>query len=145
MTIVHASEAPGITPEDLDVDLVHWQRMPDREQALQFTPQGWALAEALAQFGAYQEPRHFIAHMLGEIINAVVDEDRSPDHASLRAECRIQTHGLTASVTFEMEMLESVAQTCGMELGELQIAIQASAQVALLRLYAEHSRRRRLH
>jgi hypothetical protein len=61
MTVVDSPEAPGITPDELDIDLVHWHWMPDRQQALQFTAQGWALVEALAQFGEYLRPQHRVS------------------------------------------------------------------------------------
>jgi hypothetical protein len=145
MTVVDSPEAPGITPDELDIDLVHWHWMPDRQQALQFTAQGWALVEALAQFGEYLRPQHLVAHMLGQVINAMVDEDRNARPKSLEAQWRIQDSGLTASVTFEVDALKTVAETCDMELGELQIAIQASVEMSLLKLYAEHSGTQRLH
>jgi hypothetical protein len=60
MTVVDYPEAQDITPNEFDVDLVHWHRMPDRQQALQFSAQGWALFEALAQFGEYVKPQHLV-------------------------------------------------------------------------------------
>jgi len=145
MTVVDYPEAQDITPDEFDVDLVHWHRMPDRQQALQFTAQGWALVEALAQFGEYVKPQHLVAHMLGQVINAMVAEDQNTGPQSLQAEWRIQDCGLSASVTFEVDALKTVAETCAMELGELQIAIQASVEMSLLTLYAEHSGKQRLH
>ena len=144
MITVHP-EAQAITPDEIDVDLVHWHRMPDRQQALQFTAQGWALVEALAQLGEYVKPQHLVAHMLGQVINAMVEEDQNTGRRSLQAQWRIQHRGLTASVTFELDALKTVAETCAMEVGELQIAIQASVEMSLLTLYAEHSRKERLH
>jgi hypothetical protein len=75
----------------------------------------------------------------------MVDEDRNARPKSLEAQWRIQDSGLTASVTFEVDALKTVAETCDMELGELQIAIQASVEMSLLKLYAEHSGTQRLH
>jgi hypothetical protein len=145
MTVVDSPEARDIAPDEIDLDLVHWHWMPDRQQALQFTAQGWALVEALAQFGAYVKPQHVVAHMLGQVINAMVDQDRNTGPRSLQAQWRLQGHGLTASVTFAVDELKTVAETCDMELGELQIAIQASVEMSLLKLYAEHSGKQRLH
>jgi hypothetical protein len=145
MTLVDFPRAPHVTPDELEVDLVHWHRLPDRQQALHFTAQGWALVEALAQFGEYVQPQDLVAHMLGQVINAMVDDERGSGPQSLQVQWRIKDCGLTASVTFELDALKTVAATCDMGLGELQIAIQASVEVSLLELYAEHSGGQRLH
>jgi hypothetical protein len=145
MTALDSVEALDAALDAVDADLVRWQRQPDRKQALQFTAQGWALVEALAQFGDYGQPQHLAADILGQVLDALVDEDSQSRPGSLQVQWRLHDQGLTASVAFEVDALKTVAATCDMELGELQVAIQASTELSLLKLYAEQSAKQRLH
>lgn len=53
--------------------------------------------------------------------------------------------GLTATVAFQTDALKALSAVCDMEIGELQSAIQASLEVALLEMYNEHKDKQQLH
>jgi hypothetical protein len=127
----------------LDLDLVHWRSLPERKQALEFTAQGWALAEACA-LHYKRKPQAFVVHMLGEIISGIVDDTRQSG-PELNIEWQRPTDGLTASIAFQTRPLTELAGICDMELGELQSAIQNSFEGFLLELYNQFSNKQRLH
>jgi hypothetical protein len=128
-----------------DPDLLHWVTLAERTQALRFTAQGWALAEACALLGEYGKPQEMIVEMLGAIINGFVEEGTKSARGELQAEWRLPENGLTATVAFGTDALKAVSGVCDMDLSELQSAIQSSVELTLLDLYNKHKDKRQLH
>lgn len=126
-----------------DPELLHWRALPERRQALEFTAQGWALAEACAMAGEFDRPQTLIVHMLGEIIGNLIEEDADKG-PSLDVEWQLN-HGLTATVAFRTDALKALSGVCRMEIGEMQSAIQSSLELALLDIYDEHKDKQQLH
>jgi hypothetical protein len=128
-----------------DPDLVHWLPVPDRKQALEFTAQGWALAEACALLGEYESPQALIVRMLGQIISGFVDGSAKKAGPDLAVEWQMPKDRLTATVAFEIDALKELSGICDMELGELQSAIQSSLELSLLKIYNQHKDQQHLH
>jgi hypothetical protein len=128
-----------------DSDLVHWRTLPERKQALDFSEHGWALTEACALLGDFRQPEDMIALMLNEIINGFVEEGTKEPGPALQIHWQMPEDGLTATVTFQTDALKAAAAICGMELGELQSALQSSLEQSLLEFYDEHNNKRLLH
>lgn len=126
-----------------DPELVHWRPLPERRQALEFTAQGWALAEACALLSAYEQPQMLIIDMLSQIINDLIEEDAKTG-AKLSVEWQVED-GLTASVAFQTDALRALSGVCNMQVGEMQSAIQSSLELSLLDTYNEHKENQQLH
>lgn len=126
-----------------DPDLVHWRSLPERRQALEFTAQGWALAEACALLGEYEKPQALIVYMLSHIISGLVEEGANGG-PELNIEWQVKD-GLTATVAFQTDALKALSGVCNMEVGEMQSAIQASLELSLLETYDEHKDKQQLH
>ena len=128
-----------------DPDLVHWLALPGRKQALEFTAQGWALAEACALLGEYENPQALIVQMLGQIISGIVDESAKKAGPDLAVEWQMAKDRLTATVAFKIDALKELCGICDMELGELQSAIQSSLELSLLEIYNQQKGNQQLH
>jgi hypothetical protein len=128
-----------------DPDLVHWLAVPDRKQALEFTAQGWAIAEACTSLGEYENPQALIVRMLGQIISGFVDESVKKVGPDLAVEWQMSKDRLTATIAFEIEALNELSGICDMELSELQSAIQSSLELSLLKIYNQHKDKQQLH
>jgi hypothetical protein len=127
-----------------DPDLVHWRSMRGRKQALEFTPHGWALAEACTQLGDYEMPHALIVSMLGKIIARLVEDDASY-RSHIDVEWHIAGDGLSAAVAFQADALRGLSGVCGMAPGELQSAIQATVEMLLLEMYETYKASQPLH
>jgi hypothetical protein len=79
------------------------------------------------------------------IVNGFADADSKSSGGELRAEWSLKEDRLSATVAFGGDALEAVAGVVGMDLGELQSAIQSSLELALLELYNEHTDKQRLN
>ena len=128
-----------------DPDLVHWLALPERKQALEFTAEGWALAEGCALLGDYEKPQELIAQLLGQIINGFVGESARRAGPDLAVEWQVSEDRLTAVVAFDIDALREVSGICDMELGEFQSAIQSSLELSLAEIYNQHKDKRQLH
>lgn len=118
--------------------------MRGRKQALEFTPHGWAMAEACTRLGDYEMPHALIVSMLGKIIARLVEEDSS-GRSELDVEWHIARDGLSAAVAFQADALKGLSGDCGMEPGELQSAIQATVEMLLLEMYETYKASKPLH
>jgi hypothetical protein len=127
----------------VEPDLVHWRALPERKQALEFTAQGWALAEACTLIGEYEKPQALVVFMLSQIISGLVEGDPK-NGPELNVDWQVK-EGLTASIAFHTDALKALATVCDMEIGELQSAVQSSLELALLEMYDEHKGKQQLH
>lgn len=125
-------------------ELMHWRSVAGRKQALAFTAEGWALAEACALLSKHGQPQTFLLSTLGRIIGDFVRGDVK-DGPELTVEWESPDHGLTATMTFQTAALKALSAICDMEVGELQSAVQSSLETELLDMYDQHKDKQQLH
>lgn len=124
-------------------EFLRWRPLPDRRQALEFTEQGWALAEACAQLSEYGRPQALIVFLLGRVLGELVERDLGSG-----SQVGIEWHEkdrVSAGISFQIDALKALAGACDMEVGELQNALLSSLELALLDMYGEHKDSQQLH
>lgn len=124
-------------------EFLRWRPLPERRQALEFSEQGWALAEACAQLSEYGRPQALIVSLLGRVLGELVERDLGGG-SEVGIEWHERDRG-TAGISFKTDALKALAVACDMEVGELQSALLSSLELALLDMYGEHKDRQQLH
>lgn len=123
--------------------LAHWLTLPDGRIGLEFTEEGWALAEGCAMFGEFDSPKGLVVFMMGQIINQMVDHPIPSKPLPLYWQPPQAPE--TALVAFDTDVLNEVAGSCDVPLPQFQATVQCCMEFGLLQMYQQRPDNRRLH